>query len=198
MATVRILGLAPNIQDMPPFQPGVEVWACNNPYTYRKLLPSLIKEDHWTRWFNLHSRMHMQETYPAGYFWYTQQSKPIYTQRHQPDIPGCITFPGKAIQEAFPLPDGTPTRYFTCSVCWLIAFAILEGFTHIELWGFELRDKRAGRHAFERPCFFYWVQQARDRGIDVMFPPEVAALPFEPGDPTTYTGPLYGYETKPE
>ena len=90
------------------------------------------------------------------------------------------------------------TRYFTCTVTWLIALAIMEDFDRIELWGFQLVDKRSGNHAFERPAFFYWVDQARKRGIEVTYQREIDAIPFVVGDPATYSGPLYGYETKPE
>jgi hypothetical protein len=83
-------------------------------------------------------------------------------------------------------------RYFTFSAAWLIAFAIYEGFKRIELWGFML-SQRKPLYARERPCFFYWVEEARRRGIEVVYPAEVGE--GEAGDPFEYTGPLYGYET---
>lgn len=193
--TVRILGTATNLTEMPPTSGGIEVWPANDPRTYRKYKPEV--QEIWTRWFNLHSRHHMEITYPRGFNWYLLQdgSKPFYTQKFWPDIPGCTIFPREIIQAAFP----TSPNYFTCSVCWLIAFAIVEGFEKIELWGFQLSDRKfGGSFAWERPCFFYWVQQARDRGIEVTYQKEIQDLPFIMGDPATYDGPLYGYETKPE
>lgn len=198
--TVRILGMAPNLSDTPPAVPGYEVWASNDPRGYIMRLPRTIREHEWTAWFNLHSRAHWLVTYPAGAAWYLRQdgTKPIYTQKFWPDLPGCIEFPRKEIQEYFATAKG-PNRYFTCTVAWLVAFAIYKGFERIELWGFMLRDtKPNGRWIAERANFFYWVEQARQRGIEVWYPPEVEAIPYEPGDPDTYTGPLYGYETKPE
>lgn len=198
MKTVRILGSAPNLGDMP-YTPGVEMWASNAPRSY-KSNAQVVLGGGWTRWFNLHSRKHMLETYPKGFRWYLEQdgSRPIYTQKFWPDIPGCVEFPRQQIQEAFATAKG-PNRYFTCTVCWLVAFAVLEGFEKIELWGFQLSDRKPNdAYIYERPCFFYWVQQARDRGIEVWYQPEVEALPFEAGDPDTYNGTLYGYETRPE
>jgi hypothetical protein len=165
----------------------------NDPKTYRKYIADIT--DHYTRWFNLHSRAHMEKTYPRGLKWYLSRdgSKPIYTQKFWADIPGCQAFPHSKIQSFF------NTNYFTCSIAWLIAFAILEGFERIELWGFRLSDGKPGHaHAWERPCFFYWVKQARDRGIEVTYQQEIQALPHIAGDPSTYDGPLYGYDTKPE
>lgn len=199
MRLVRILGMAPNLSEMGPSPNDCEVWASNSPEGYRKRCPIALQC--WTRWFNLHSRAHMQSTYPRGLRWYIEQdgTHPIYTQTKQQDIPGNVIFPGAKIQASFPLKNGLPTRYFTCSVTWLIAFAIMEGFDKIELWGFRLSDRKPGeRYAYERPCFFYWVKQARDRGIDVWYQKEIDKIPFLPGAPDTYTGPLYGYETKPE
>lgn len=192
--------MAPNLSLMPPTPPGVEVWCCNEKRGFMKRLPRIIHTGEWTRWFNLHSRAHMEQRYPPTVAWYLtfDGTKPFYTQKFWPDFPGCVEFPRKRIQEAFSTAKG-PNRYFTCSVAWLLAFAILEGFDRIELWGFALSDKKPGeRYRFERPCFFYWVQEARNRGIDVWYQNEIEDLPFEPGDPDTYDGLLYGYSTKPE
>lgn len=197
---VRIYGMARNLAEAPPPPPGTEVWPSNSPKGYSgRYRPTLT---HWTRWFNLHSRAHMDSTYPAGVQWYKEQDpgKPIYFQRHQRDIPGSAVFPRAELEAFFPEAIGPNGNFYaTCSVCWLIPLAIYMGFERIELWGFMLRDNKPGEaYKFERPCFFYWVKQARDRGIEVFYQQAVEELPFEPGDPSTYTGPVYGYETKPE
>jgi hypothetical protein len=204
MKTVRILGSANNLGEMPrtptvPDSDGhiVEVWAVNDKSAISKHLSRIEEEGEWTRWFNLHSRQHMDASYPRDIAFRKQQdgSKPFYTQLFQPDLPGSIEFPRKQIQAAFP----EAANYFSCSICWLIALAILEGFERIEFWGVRLSDrKKTKTYHFERPCFFYWVQKARDHGIDVWYQKEVEEIPFEPGDPTTYDGPLYGYDTKSE
>jgi len=199
MKTVRIYGLARNLGRTPPAVEGEEVWVANYHKSYYIRLSRVKETDEWTRWFNLHSKEWMLYKYPAGYKWYTKQTKPIYLRDVYPDIPASVKFPREEIQKYFGGPQkGSPGRYFTCSVCWLIALAIMEGFERIELWGFALIDKPHKPHdcyKFERPCFFYWVQKARDLGIEVTYPKEVAKIPFEPGDPATYTGPLYGYCT---
>jgi hypothetical protein len=194
MKTVRILGMAPNMANMPPVPPGVEAWPSNYHKGYLVRNSRIIHEGEWTRWFNLHSRRHMTSKYPAGYKWYTTHEKPIILQEVQSDIPASQQFPREALQQFYSL-DGTPFRYFTCSVCWLIALAIFEGFERIELWGFEVKATKP-KYAFERPCIAYWVNEARKRGIEVWLPPELKPFtPDESGDPLTYTGPLYGYET---
>lgn len=202
MKTVHIYGAARNLREAPAPDPGVEVWLSNSPTTTMVRCPRAM--DYWTRWFNLHSREHMVKTYPAGFYYYGHHpaQKPVYLQKVQPDVPSSVVFPRENIQAMFATAKG-PNRYFTCSACWLIAFAILEGFERIEMWGFELRDtKPGGVYAFERPCVAYWIQQARDHGISVWYQDALerlyAAGALIPGDPDTYTGPLYGYSTKAE
>lgn len=187
LRTVQILGAAPNLELLPPLCPGVERWGANSPRPVRKRAPRGTLET-CTRWFNLHSRAHMDATYPSGVAWYKTLDIPIYTQRIQPDFKDSRVFPRKEIEKYF------NSTYFTFSGAWLVAFAIMEGFKRIELYGFEL--KRDHQYDFERPCMSYWVAEARRRGIDIYVPPGVEF--GEPGDPASYTGPLYGYETKPE
>ena len=202
MKTVRIYGTAPNLALTPPPSPGVEVWIANWHRGYNQRLSRIIDKNEWTRYFNLHSRHHMDTTYPSGVEWYKSHdgSRPIYFQRHQPDIPGSTVFPRADIEAFFPEAiSRTGKFYTTCSACWLIPFAIFDGFERIELWGFALSDRKPrDAYLFERPCFFYWVKQARSRGIEVTYQAEIEQLPFEPGDPSTFTGPVYGFETKPE
>lgn len=199
MKTVRILGSAPNLQDMLQLPDGDEMWMANNPKVVRKYLTPEVFE-RWTRWFNLHSRHHMETTYPVGFNWYRMQdgSRPFYTQVVWHDIPGCVEFPGKQLLEAFP----EAGRYHTCSITWMTALAIHEGFERIEYYGLVLRDKKRPQHqdyTFERRCFFYWVNKAKERGIEVTYPSEILTTgSLEAGDPAEYTGTLYGYETKPE
>ena len=205
MKTVRIYGSARNVREAPsrsPDEKDIEVWLSNSPTTVLLRCPRAIND--WTRWFNLHSHKHMVGTYPSGYSYYQTKAegRPIYLQKVQPDVPTSVAFPREAIQEAFATTKG-PNRYFTCSVAWEIALAILEGFERIELWGFELRDTKPGSaFAWERPCFAYWVKQARDRSIEVFYQQAIHTLEdagkLIPGDPDTYDGLLYGYSTKPE
>ncbi len=191
--TVRIGGVSKNIIDVPPPPEGVETWLFNNPRGYRIQNSRVMTE--WTRWFNMHTKRHQLLTYPRGYEWYKQQTKPIYLQKADPEIPASIEFPRAVLQEHFRISDKT-FRYFTFSGAWLIALAIYEGFERIEMWGHNM--KANGEHAFQRPGYFYWIKRARDMGVDLWVPPGatggVGGDTTPAGDPETYKGPLYGYE----
>lgn len=205
MRTVRIYGASQNLREAPAHtvdETDVEVWVANNTMVAEARRPSVFTE--WTRWFNLHAQAYMVGTYPAAYSYYQTKTdgRPVYFQKAYTDVPTAVAFPRQAVQAAFATAAG-PNRYFTCSACWLIALAVYEGFERIELWGFELRDTKPGSaYRFERPCFAYWVQVAKDRGCDVFYQKAIATLYAEgkmiPGDPLLYDGKLYGYETKSE
>lgn len=200
MKTVRIYGMASNLAEAPPVDPsaGIEVWACNDPLrAYNKYRPHTREE--FTRWVNVHSKRHMltepakaggmtARPYPRGYVWYGQQTKPIYLQEVQADVPASQRFPKDEIIAFF------GHRYFTFSGAWMIAWAIVEGFKRIELYGFQL-SKRKPLYAIERPCFAYWIEEARRRGVEIVYPGIIGSIEGEAGDPSTYDGPLYGYET---
>lgn len=197
MKTVRILGTASSLANAPPPNLGEETWIANARLGYTKIYPRALED--WTRWFNLHSRKHQKGTYLRTYNYQRKLdgSKPIYNQKVNPEIPGSTRFPGPELQEYFKTSD-KPFRYFTFSGAWLIAFAIYLGFDRIELWGFEVAHTKPA-YSWERPCFFYWIHEARKRGIEVILSQAVdLSKGTEPGDPDTYTGPLYGYDTKPE
>ena len=188
---VRIAGTAPTFARMDSPPPGVELW-CSNRYLMVKARNlRVIKEDEWTRWFNLHSQAHMRSVYPETWSWFGRQTKPIVLQKAHGAIPASEAFPGQAIADFF------GHRYFTCSGTWLIANAIFEDFSRIELPGFAI-PKHKPRYMWERPCMFYWVEEARRRGIEVILDPIIEYDASEAGDPHAYTGPVYGYDTKPE
>ena len=186
--------MAPNLSNTPPPPEGVEVWLSNWHRGYNIRLPRALTE--WTRYFNMHSKAHQMKTYPGGHKWYREHAHEgrIVLRDPDPDIVPSEVFPREAIQDFFKTSD-KPQRYFTCSVCWFIALAIYEGFERIELWGFEVRATKP-KYAFERPCIAYWIHEAEKRGIEVWTPPEMIRPTLaEAGDPNTYDGPLYGYET---
>lgn len=197
MKIVRLLGSSKILEAMPPTPPGVEAWACNDARKYGASQKRVQRE--YTRWFNLHSRHWVQTQYPSMLAWHRGQRRPLYTQRVWTGIPPSRAFPRKTLQRAFATARGA-NRYFTCTIAWCMALAIHERFERIKCWGVQFADRPgfAEFYASQRPCFFYWVQVARARGIEVAYQAPVAALPFLPGDPDAYDGPLYGYGTRPE
>ncbi len=194
--------MAPNLGNAPLPGASTEVWCSNQWVGYRHRNQRYAEDPYsgtpgmWTHWFNLHPIEWIQRDTKHEWERLTtlpmRGDRPIYLQRAVAQVPGSVPFERKAIQQFFSTDGGkTPFRFFAFSGAWLIARAVMLGFDKIELWGFEQRQEH--RYAFERPCFFWWIEEARRRGIEVFVPPEVKPGPA--GDPSEYNGPLYAFET---
>jgi hypothetical protein len=195
MKTVQILGTAPNLHKTLPLL-DKERWGCNSVGLFVKRWrpnPEPNPMLTYTRWFNMHSRGHMLRTYPDWYWWYGDAVAPkrIVLQEIQPDIPRSERFPKEDVMAY------AGHAYFSHSAAWFMALAGYEraaginDFGRVELSGFLLR--RDHQYDHERPCFFYWVERLRREGVEVVLPDDLEVS--EGGDPLSYTGPLYGYET---
>jgi hypothetical protein len=181
MKTVQFLGYAPNVRNAPAI-PGAERWCFNSYRTYHLRFPEA--RETYTRWFDLHSKEHILKTRYQSYDWYKEQTKPIYLQEQQEDIPSSLAFPAEALMKHFGTPEA-PETFFTCSAAWMIALAIYEGFERIDVWGIAAASNDT-EYNYERPCIAYWVGRARQAGIEVFLPPSVDIVT---------TQKLYGYET---
>lgn len=167
----------------------------NDARGYQKRNPRIIREQEWSRWFNLHAWRHIETTYPRMVGWYRRQTRPLYLQRARADVPCSRAFPREDIQRA------CASRYFTCSTAWLIAYALRCAATRVELWGIELA-KTQGDYAWERPCVFYWLHRARLAGLEVWWPSwldwDLDSERASEDEARRYSGPLYGFSTRPD
>jgi hypothetical protein len=90
--------------------------------------------------------------------------------------------------ERYPIEDVvkfTGIDWFMGSPCYMLAHAIMEGYTHISLYGLDQLD---WEHTLQRECFVGWVMYAVGRGIHVD-----GALTFLAGIDRRY-----GYDFGPE
>lgn len=105
---------------------------------------------------------------------------PFVTQKRYPDIPLSVPFPLKEVVAKY----GTP--YFTNTICYMIAMALLEGVTHLQLWG--IVQGGYSEYLRERKGVEYWLGHAAGQGVNV----EVRGVTslFENDN----NGKLYGYK----
>lgn len=164
---------------VPPFDPSAERWGTNNVAFARY---SGVFDD-WTRWFDLHPSEHIRHRRPRAYEWYTRQdgSRPIYQWDVNPEIPGSMAYPKDAVLAYFSS-DGHTERDFWGSLSWMVALAIYEGVTEIDLFWFALMNDE---YTQQIPSTRYWIGQARGRGIAVTIHGESRLKPYQP---------LYGCE----
>lgn len=168
--------------------PGVEIWGTNR----LMLMRESVQKEPWTRWFDLHRTPWILERRQEAYRWLQQQdgSRPVYQWDVNHEMPGSRAYPRAEVQAYF---DGD--RDFWGSISWMLALAIYEQFTDIELFWFPLMNDRAtdmtvtipvGQYTHQVPSTRYWIGQARGRGLRVTIHGDSALKPNHP---------LYGVET---
>ena len=158
---VAIVGFAPSTMKDVQYvwdDPDMEVWAINQLYA---AFPEIVPRT--TRWFQIHPRNSYDQNYgrdKGHHQWLTEQTLfPIYMDGRPPDVPCAIAFPTELILSKF-------RRYFTNSISWEIALAILEGFKEIHIFGVDMAQD--GEYAFERPSVEYFIGLAEGAGIKVV------------------------------
>lgn len=101
---------------------------------------------------------------------------PVWMRKHYDEIPLSVEFPKDAILDKF-------RKYFTNSISYLIALAIMEGYTDIGLFGVHMAT--ATEYSSQRPSCEYFIGYAEARGINIWIPDGADILK---------AARLYGYE----
>lgn len=159
--TVQIVGAAPSI-DTDPVIEGAERWLFNSSYRTDRDRP-------YTRIFHLHAPAMILGIQPYAWQWYQQQDKPVYLIDVHEDIPTSVRFPLLKLQAYFSneTREGLlkPEACFGCSVDFLIALALMEGFEVIDLMGIECRSEEEYRD--QARSVMYWMGRGRGMGRTV-------------------------------
>jgi hypothetical protein len=114
--------------------------------------------------------------------WLKQSHIPIYMQDHYKDIPASIRYPFETMITEF------PKGYMTNHVAYMMALALMEGVTHIGLYGCHYDSN--SEYGPQRGCAEYWCGVAEGRGVQVLIPPGCDLL-MKPSL-------LYGYQSHPD
>jgi len=98
--------------------------------------------------------------------WLRDNTKvPVFMREVHPDIPMSVRYP---FEEVFELLDvrlgGEPLQYFTSSIAWALALAVLRGRPQVDLYGFDMND---GEYETQKDCFAFWVGFAAGRGTKI-------------------------------
>ena len=166
---IAILGFAGSSLDEAPLQDETwEIWGLN------ELWRSLPR---WDVWFDLHP-MKAHEARPGHLAWMQQQpeDKPIYLQEILPSVLASKSYPKVEMTRRF-------GPYFTSSIAYMLAMAIVEGPSQIGIWGVDMLHDSEYMH--QRSCCDYYIGLARGMGISVYIP-ETSAL--------AKSSELYGYD----
>ena len=99
-------------------------------------------------------------------FFRDNETVPVYMRKIYPDVPMATAYPFK---EVFKMTEHVrhrdkPLKYFTSSMAWAIALAILQERPVIELYGIDMQDKE---YIEQKDCFAFWTGFAAGRGIQI-------------------------------
>lgn len=162
MRHVCMLGRHRATCHLAPFDdPSVEIWTIG------------AMQDHAprvTRYYEIHSRDELaawaawDPRGPKYLTWLREKDDtPIYMIEPGPDVPGSLLYPTEAAIGQF-------GWYFTTSIGWMFAHALMEDVRHISVYGVELQHDT--EYGPELPGATYFVGLARGMGVQVDIAPE--------------------------
>lgn len=162
---VAIIGKAPDSMLAAPYgDPSWEIWTLNDT-NHQQQVPR------WDRHFEIHPIELTKAPEYRGYFadWLSQPhgDRPIYMQEKFAEVPNSVRLPIGEITQRF------SRAYFTNSVSWMMAWAIMEGASEIGLWGVNMAQFGVGgrsEYAHQRPSCEYFLGLAEGLGIKVWLP----------------------------
>lgn len=165
--TVAIVGKGFDHSIVPWGTEGYEFWGLNDQPGNR---PEYAPIECYTRWFQLHPPHYLEVHYPRGIkdlkrWWGTPRGVKLYMDRHYDWLPDSVPYP-KAEVEAL----CSYGHYHCSSFDWMVALAILEGWSRIEMYGvdfFTFPSILNGEPISARACLEFWLGVAAGRGIDV-------------------------------
>lgn len=101
---------------------------------------------------------------PDYFLFLARQQCPVYMIAPAREVPKSVAYPrAEAVAEFGPY-------FFTSSIAWMWAKAILEKPEEIGMWGVDMSAH--AEYADQRPGCHYFIQEAQKRGIKVTVPHE--------------------------
>ena len=170
---VCIVGFAESYKQAPFDDPSYTIWGMNQLYRW------IPRAD---RWFEMHKDYLSDQVEDSDYLgWLKECQIPIYMLQRDPAIPNSIAYPIDSVVASV-----VKQYYFTSTVAYMLALAILEGFEQISIYGVDLAAD--SEYSYQKPNAEYLIGIATDRGIKVNVPVTSALMKQR------Y---LYGYQDKP-
>ena len=153
---IAIIGGAPSSRDMRPVG-DYELWVLGNQF------PFLTKDDKPSIIWEIHDDLSNQDEDYAQ--WLVDKNIPMVVGEG---------FPIKAKHvEVFPFKEAhaiLPDK-LTSSSAYMMAYALIHGATHIDLYGFDMSVDDL-EYFYQRPAMYAWIAYAKGKGVEVHIPKE--------------------------
>lgn len=151
---IAIVGYTDSRHEAPYGDSSWEMWGLNNLHTQ----VTAEQSPAFTRWYDLHDRATIERD-ERHVEWLKTTTLPVYVWTPSPEWPTSIEFPRRELIERF-------GRYFTNSISWMIAHAILEGATTIAVYGVDMAQST--EYSAQRPSCEYFLGLAAGLGIEII------------------------------
>jgi hypothetical protein len=153
---VAMLGGAPSSRDLRPGD-DYELWVLGNQFLFRK------EDDNPSIIFEIHDDLSEHDEDYAQ--WLVDKKIPMVVGEQ---------FPIKADHvEVFPFEEAhklMPDK-LTSSSAYMMAYALIHGYTHIDLYGFDMSIDDL-EYFYQRPAMYAWIAYAKAKGVEVHIPEE--------------------------
>lgn len=175
---IALLGGAKSLQYTPWSDPTWELWAHASCRHVCKRDPDILWDLHPPELW----RNPKKKTWDPKYLkWLSTNRTPIMMQEVYEDVPASIRYPFETMITEF------PRGYMTNHVAYMVALALMEGVTHLAIFGCDYDTN--SEYGPQRGSAEYWLGVAEGRGVQVLIPPQCNLL----NKPSL----LYGYESHP-
>lgn len=161
---VCILGYAPHVNEAPFNDETWEMWGINSLYRQLQNIPL----SRFSAWFEIHSieflsnRADKKAT--EDHFKILSTLKcPLYMKDHYDLFPTSIKYPIENVLEELKC-----SPYFTNTISYMIALAVVKGYTDIAIYGVDMAVGSEYEH--QRPSCEYFMGIAEGRGCNIYLP----------------------------
>jgi len=177
--SVAMVGFSSRHRHLSPFgEPDIEIWGLNR-----------LHQQEWfknpDRMFQLHPLKYLQKSIGVSdgdrehYEWLCQKHDfPLYCQKAYKEFPSAIEYPIKKMRAKF-------GDFYTSTLAYMMAQALDEGFTHFELYGYDMEADT--EYKYQRDSAEYFIGWAEGKGCSVLIPQNCSLLQGKLG--------MYAYET---
>jgi hypothetical protein len=162
---VCIVGFADGHRHLAPWDADdMEFWGINRLHT-------VFPDKRFDRWFEIHDLERFYGNDQEHQTWLKESRIPVYVRPQ--DLPLARQW-GIETAEAYPVTEvvGSFGPYFTNTISWLLALAIVAGFQEIQIFGVDMaQDSLAhAEYSEQRPSCEWLIGVAQGRGISVVIP----------------------------
>lgn len=157
--SVHIVGFAPSWVETP-WDSGADLWGMN-------ALHKVASDKPWTAWFQLHDiDKHHPQDREEHVAWLRESNLPIYmwpqhVEKYRHEVPNAIPYPQEQVLAHF-------GNYFTNTVSWMIALAILGRYQSIGVYGIDMAQD--SEYGAQRPSCEFFLGWAVGAGINLYIP----------------------------